>query len=375
MTINDYLKHTRTLRTTNSTPNISDTLSKQFDNVLKQAGLKNTFLIIIDSYESQCSTVCIGENKYIIWDLSYWNYIENYLIAANCNCDNKEQLSYNLYNFLVYKLLESRQKNATAKEALKKIYSDTFKDIFSSNPEDLHKVYDVSQTLDFFKLFVYLHEVNHLQLKENSLLKSIALDEIQNYLYLISENPEKWFTSYSDQGTLTDIENISIKNSIEQYKKDDKIKTEIICDIYSLKSLFASIEYINKNDLVIDDQFIVDFLCLKDAVVGYFNDVLYLEHFIKKLVSYNAHISETFFHEASRGLYDKANLYLSRETLFMPFIMAQLLLLSGKFLNIRNSRFYDIYNTLNHTSMINHNMLKFKNYYNDLLKIKTERAN
>lgn len=365
MTIEEYISETRQIRNRELETNISETLAKQFDSLIAQTGLKHINLVVIDSLEAECSTVHIGNEYYIIWDISYWNCVENYLNAAAICSNHNEQLAHTIYNFLLYKLLEDRTRKPIAKKALANMCDNMFNEILHSNYENLTATYNNSLMLELFKYFVFIHELNHIQFKENEALKSTALKEMEKYISILTDKQTNFFDNDLLFVNSEDKENINSKKAIKQYLDDDKIKLEIICDFYALKSLITSYKL---NGLGLDDEVIIDFLCLKDAVIGYYDDVLYYEHYINRLVDKRTPITKEILQSSAKGLYDKANLFLSREVLFTPIILAILVAAIGRLLNIESSKFYDMYNKLNHNALRNKNMLDFVNRYNDLLK-------
>ena len=79
MTIIEYLKITRKREGPSSYSDETDIFYQQLQQITEDSGIEDIDLIITNTCKVQCSTVYLDNMKHIIWDLSYWGIIEDYL--------------------------------------------------------------------------------------------------------------------------------------------------------------------------------------------------------------------------------------------------------------------------------------------------------
>lgn len=367
MTIEEYLVLTRKRAGSASYTDESDAFYKQLKHMVEQVGLTDTYIIIINSCKAQCSTVYLNNEKYIIWDLSYWNFIEDYLTSIEIFLDNKYECAHLLYNYLLYRMLRYRVNDKIARKALLELEKKISTNLQTELPQNMNGTHNVKFYLEFLKLFTFMHELNHIRFKEDTEMRTAALADFDEYMKVINEEKHVWFSGKSAYLDIDYSEKINIDEAIKQYRTDDDIKVEILCDYYALDSLVASLDSLEKKLNIKKELFLSDFYCLKEAIIGFYDDVLYYQEYIERLVKQKKVIDRHRTKEAAKGFYNFANLYMARESLFNPLFLVRCHNKYNCVVYAQSSMFYDLYNKLNHKSLKQNYLKDFINSYNDLI--------
>lgn len=367
MTIIEYLKITRKREGPSSYSDETDIFYQQLQQITEDSGIEDIDLIITNTCKVQCSTVYLDNMKHIIWDLSYWGIIEDYLNSIELYLDNNQECAQLLYNFLLYRTLRYRVNDKQSRIALSKLEKQLALILSDRIPENINGFSNIKLYLDFFKLFTFIHELCHIQLKENEIIRLSALKEFDDYVQTIGKEKNLWFSHKSAYQDIDFSDKINIEEAIKQYVSSDDMKIEAICDYYALDSLANSFSQFEKALNITREQFLSDFYCLKEAIIGFYNDVLYYQEYIERLAKHKTEIDEDIIRNSSKGFYNLANMYMARESLFNPLFLIRCYLKYNCMVSPKSSSYFDLYNRLNHNSLRQNYLKDYINYYNELL--------
>ncbi len=202
MTIEEYLAYTRNRMGSATYTDETEVFYEQLQSIVESSGIEEVYLVITNTCKSQCSTVYLENKKYIIWDLAYWSCIKEYLntieifLSGNCEC------AYRLYNYHLYQMLRYRVNNKKARKALLEVEKGIFQKLNGVVLEYRKNNYKKKNIFDFLKFFAFIHELFHIKLDEDDTLRLSVLAEFNEYIQILQEEKDLWFSQKMHMQTL-----------------------------------------------------------------------------------------------------------------------------------------------------------------------------